>query len=299
MESYDSGAGGAERARQRQGGDDAGPGGPEADRAGPAPERAPAPGPTAPVAAEPGSPEPDGAAPGGTGRVPGSPPRPGIAGLTPGRQLAALLALALVVAAAGLHLGLVFLHVAPSNTLTKEHGETVDAWVLPEFEQNWKLFAPNPLQQNVAVQARAELRGADGEPRATGWHDLSAQDGRAIDGNPVPSHTQQNQLRRAWDFFASTHDAQNQPNGMRGTLSERYLRRIVVMRLDGLEDGALERVQVRVSTTNVAPPRWSKEIIDTNPVFRQLPWWPVTEDDRPLDAAGDPRARDDRTEAAR
>ena len=57
---------------------------------------------------------------------------------------------------------MVFLHVAPSNTVTKQHGTAIDDWIYPEFEQNWKLFAPNPLQQNIAVQVRAEVRTADG-----------------------------------------------------------------------------------------------------------------------------------------
>lgn len=72
----------------------------------------------------------------------------------------------------------------------------------------------------------------DGDSRTTGWYDLSAQDGRAIDGNPLPSHTQQNELRRAWDFFTATHNNDNRPVGLRGALSETYLRHIVVLRLE-------------------------------------------------------------------
>ncbi|MGX2996030.1 DUF5819 family protein [Streptomyces sp. JNUCC 64] len=276
------------------------------------------PGPDAPSGTDgPSGPSgPDGTAPAGpppTGPPP--PPRPGIAGLPLGQQITAAIVLALVVVVTGIHLAMVFLHVAPSNTLTKQHSERVNEWVLPEFEQNWKLFAPNPLQQNIAVQARADLRDADGGARTTDWYDLTALDGEGIDGNLVPSHTQQNQLRRAWDFFASSHDAENRPTGLRGNLSDRYLRRIVVMRLDRLLDAepdgrgaVIERVQVRAATTNVAPPSWSDETIDTRPVHREMPWWPVTDEDRPLTAAGDPRTRDDgtgrtagtdRTEAAR
>ena len=62
----------------------------------------------------------------------------------------------------------------------------IDDYVYPEFEQNWKLFAPNPLQQNIAVQARAEIANDDGTAKTTGWFDLSAQDGEAIDHNLAP-----------------------------------------------------------------------------------------------------------------
>ncbi|MFF9770325.1 DUF5819 family protein [Streptomyces sp. NPDC053086] len=214
---------------------------------------------------------------------PPSPPRTGVAALSPRYQVAAALALAVVAVGAGVHLLMVFLSLAPANTVTKQHGQAVQDWVYPEFEQNWKLFAPNPLQQNIAVQVRAEVRMRDGGLRTSGWTDLSAQDGAAIDGNPVPSHTQQNELRRAWDFFASTHGADNRPVGMRGSLSEQYLRRIVVMRLyrddPTSRGGVIQRVQVRSSTTNVQPPSWSREQISAKPVYRVLPWWSLTSDE--------------------
>jgi hypothetical protein len=191
-------------------------------------------------------------------------------------------ALAVVAVTVCVHIGMVFLHVAPSNTLTKQHGKAIDDWIYPEFEQNWKLFAPNPLQQNIAVQVRAQVRSADGGIRTTGWYDLSAQDGRAIDGNLLPSHTQQNELRRAWDFFVVTHDADNRPMGLRGSLAESYLRRLVALRLDrenaAGKGGTVDLVQIRSRTTNVPPPKWSKEQVTGKPAYRVLPWWSVRED---------------------
>ncbi|MFC4501331.1 MULTISPECIES: DUF5819 family protein [Streptomyces] len=209
-------------------------------------------------------------------------PRTGVAALSPRYQVGAALALAVVAVAVCVHIGMVFLHVAPSNTVTKAHGEAIDDWIYPEFEQNWKLFAPNPLQQNIAVQVRAEVRAEDGVTRTTGWYDLSAQDGREIDGNLVPSHTQQNELRRAWDFFTSTHGSDNRSTGLRGALSETYLRRIVVLRLErggaAGPDGVVERVQVRSRSTNVIPPKWSNEKVSLKPMYRTLSWWSVPDE---------------------
>ncbi|MFH8802395.1 DUF5819 family protein [Streptomyces sp. NPDC017936] len=206
-------------------------------------------------------------------------PRTGVAALSLGYRTAAALALAVVAVAVCVHLGMVFLHVAPSNTVTKTHGRAIDDWIYPEFEQNWKLFAPNPLQQNIAVQVRADVRTVDGSSRTTGWYDLSAQDGRAIDGNLAPSHTQQNELRRAWDFYTGSHDSDNRSLGPRGALAEEYLRRIVVLRLErggaAGEGGTVERVQVRSSTTDVPAPSWSTDEVSPRPVYRVLPWWPV------------------------
>ncbi|MFD9391460.1 DUF5819 family protein [Streptomyces sp. NPDC060000] len=214
-------------------------------------------------------------------RGPGA--RTGVAALSPRYQIGAALALAVVAVAVCVHVGMVFLHVAPSNTVTKAHGKAIDEWIYPEFEQNWKLFAPNPLQQNIAVQVRAQVRTADGGSRTTGWYDLSAQDGRAIDGNPLPSHTQQNELRRAWDFFTATHSNDNRPVGIRGALSETYLRRIVVLRLESGgaagDGGVIERIQVRSQTTNVTPPKWSTEKVSMSPVYREVSWWSVPDDE--------------------
>ncbi|MGW4300649.1 DUF5819 family protein [Streptomyces sp. NPDC004376] len=207
----------------------------------------------------------------------------GVAALSPAYRLVAAVALGVVAVVVCVHLGMVFLSLAPANTVSKRHGKAVEAWVYPEFEQNWKLFAPNPLQQNIAVQARAEVRTKEGGVRTTGWVDLSAEDGAAIDHNPVPSHTQQNELRRAWDFLVSTHNADSRPVGTRGALSEEYVRRIVVMRLgreaDVRSQGVVQRVQVRSETVNVPPPSWSSERISTRPVYRELPWWNVTADE--------------------
>lgn len=205
----------------------------------------------------------------------------GIAGLSFPYQVVAALALSLIGLLACTQVAMVFLHVAPSNTLSKQHGKTIDRWIYPEFEQNWKLFAPNPLQQNVAVHVRADVVGADGR-RTTRWMNLTYEDGEAIRGSLFPSHVDQNELRRGWDFYVNSHDSENRPNGLRGDLSERYVRRITMLRLSERDyGGTIERIQLRSATSSIAPPPWSNEKISTRPVYRVLPWWTVTPDDLP------------------
>lgn len=219
----------------------------------------------------------------------------GIMALSLPYQVVAAVALAVAGVFVCVHVAMVFLHVAPSNTLTKRHGQAVDDWIYPEFEQNWKLFAPNPLQQNVSVEVRAEMATTGDGRRTTGWIDLTAQDAAAIRHNPMPSHTQQNELRRAVDFYLSSHSDDGSPNGMRGHLSEEYMRRIAMLRLDrlaSLEGADVRRVQLRTVTRPLPAPRWSTEKNDETPSYRDFPWWKVTDADRP---GGDARSR---TEAA-
>ncbi|MFF7360189.1 DUF5819 family protein [Streptomyces sp. NPDC008125] len=221
---------------------------------------------------------PSGAAPG--------PARVGMAGLSTGYRVVAGLVMVGIGLLACVHLGMVFLHVAPSNTLSKEHAESVNEWIYPEFEQNWKLFAPNPLQQNISVHVRVEVVSADGDRRTSRWMSLTAEDTDAIRSNPLPSHADQNELRRAWDFFVNSHDEKSRSTGMRGSLSEAYLRRIVMLRLDGHDyGGTVERIQLRSSSRRVAAPPWSTEKISTRPTYRELGWWNVSTDDLPGDSA--------------
>ncbi|WAX79153.1 DUF5819 family protein [Streptomyces sp. KMM 9044] len=270
-----------------------GPGAPGCPAPAPPPDPpSPAPPPAQPLA--PRAPAPEGPAAQEDPRHSNAPPAPdadppppgsrtGVAALPLRHRIVAVVALGVVAVVVCVHIGMAFLHVAPANTVSKEHAEAVDDWIYPEFEQNWKLFAPNPLQQNISVQVRAEVLTPAGGVRTTGWYDLSAEDGRAIDGNLLPSHTQQNELRRAWDFFVATHDGADRPVGMRGTLAESYLRRIMVMRLDRSAaagpGGVVDRIQVRSRTADVPPPEWSEEEVSTKPVYRTLPWWPVPEDE--------------------
>lgn len=209
------------------------------------------------------------------GTAPGAEAAPRVAALSlPGRIVVAVTVGAVAVGAV-FHLGMVFLHVTPSNTLNREHATAVNDYIYPEFEQNWKLFAPDPLQTNIHVEARAEIRGPGGADRTTPWIDMTGEDIAAMRHRPFPSHTQQNQLRRAWGFYSDTHDTQEQPTGGdRSDLSRTYLLRILQQRFHPLlHGGTLVRLQARVATTPVPQPRWIAGSSSTSTQFRVLPWW--------------------------
>lgn len=225
---------------------------------------------------------PDGGDAAGPAAEPDTAPRPelGIAGLSPFSRIIVALAIAVLVGVVTVHLGAGFLHVAPANTLSKKHDETIDRIVFPEFEQNWRLFAPNPLQTNIHVEVRARLEMPDGGTEETGWVDLTAMDHQNIEGNPAPSHTVQNELRRGWDYWTDTHDEDNRAISDRADLAEDYVKRIVMRRLGPvLNDGRVERIQLRQASRRIPPPSWSSEEWDTAPVYRELPWWIVTGED--------------------
>ncbi|WP_329134218.1 DUF5819 family protein [Streptomyces sp. NBC_01476] len=205
----------------------------------------------------------------------GPPPR--VAALSLPGRIAVAATVGAVTVGALLHLGMVFLHVAPSNTLSKEHATAVNDYIYPEFEQNWKLFAPDPLQQNVHIQARAEVRKPGGAVVATGWVDMTGMDISAMRHDPIPSHTQQNELRRAWGFYTDTHDQQEQPTASnRSEISREYLQRILQKRFGPrLNGGDVVRIQARAATTPVPQPSWIAGSTATSTQYRVLPWWNV------------------------
>lgn len=87
-----------------------------------------------------------------------------------------------------LHLTMIFLTVAPFNAVKARNGEVVQAYVQPEFGQDWKLFAPNPKQRNDAIDARLRTVGEGGGRRVSEWINNTAQDVQAIQGSLAPSH---------------------------------------------------------------------------------------------------------------
>ncbi|MFF0414498.1 DUF5819 family protein [Kitasatospora sp. NPDC004745] len=210
----------------------------------------------------------------------GPAPAPGRVWSAPA-QLVLGLAGAVLVVATGLFLAAVFLHVAPPNALSRQYRAEVDGLVYPEFEQNWKLFAPNPLQQNVSLDARVRTVGDGGATTTRDWTGLTAQDLAAVRGNPAPSHVDQNLLRRAWDFYDGSHSPQDDSlTNARGKLAEQYLKRIALQRIGREVAGErILEIEFRVTATTVPPPSWSGEAAPAAPKARELPWWPVGDED--------------------
>ncbi|MBL1115123.1 hypothetical protein JK364_22390 [Streptomyces sp. 110] len=212
-------------------------------------------------------------------------------GTGPGRSLPSLVVLAVTAAvllgAACWHLATLFLAVTPDNPVRSRYAHLINGHVYPEFTQGWQLFAPEPLHENVVVEARVRTDRNSEKPRAGHWVNLTTQDVAAIRHNPVPSHAHQNMLRLAWDFYQNSHSRRNAPIGVRGILFGEYVKRIALQRIEGRRGGLdgerVVAVQVRVTARPVAPPRWSDRASSASVQsarHRTLPWWSVKDQDR-------------------
>ncbi|MBB1246175.1 hypothetical protein GL263_21845 [Streptomyces durbertensis] len=184
-------------------------------------------------------------------------------------------------AVALVHVALVFLHVAPANTVSQQYSKQINAWVYPVFEQNWRLFAPDPESVNREISARTLRTDPDGTVRVSGWFDLSGVDRAATEHNPFPSHTTQNMLRRAWSSYLETLGGDDQPRSERAVMVQRYLRNIAVDRVTAHRGGSFDSIQLRVITLPVSPPdqagssRPSGTAAPRPVETRYLPWWKV------------------------
>ncbi len=175
-----------------------------------------------------------------------------------------------------IHVLLVFLHVAPPNAVSQLYSGPINAWVYPLFEQNWRLFAPDPESVNRQISARTRHTAPDGSVRMSGWFDLSAVDDSAVEHDPFPSHTAQNMLRRAWSSYLEAFGGDDEPHSERAVMMQTYLRNIAADRVAAHRRGSFDSIQLRVITLPVAAPDASGATRQAAPIdTRYLPWWKV------------------------
>lgn len=183
----------------------------------------------------------------------------------------------LCLVASVVHVLLVFLHVAPANTVSKRYSPLINAWVYPFFEQNWRLFAPDPESVNRQILARTAHTGPDGSVQVSPWFDLTAVDRSAVVHDPFPSHTAQNMLRRAWAGYVDSHGGDDKARTERALMMQKYLGNIAADRAAARKNGPFDFIQLRVVTLPIpvtGPAAGNRP--PTPAENRLLPWWKVT-----------------------
>jgi hypothetical protein len=188
----------------------------------------------------------------------------------------------LLVCVSLLHLFFLFLHVAPANQISQRYARQIQGWVFPFFEQNWRLFAPEPESSVPQISVRTARTSADGSQQVSGWFDLTAVDNAGVRHNPFPSHTTQNMLRRAWTGYLETHANSDVSYTERAAMWQEYLRNIAVDRAAAARPGAITWVQLRVRTQPVSgydAAGHTRPVPPSAVDSRMLPWWKVTAHD--------------------
>jgi hypothetical protein len=163
-----------------------------------------------------------------------------------------------------------FLYNAPANPVSKRYQAQISWWMNPLLNQNWQLFAPNPISENLEVDARASVGPS---AAVTPWVDLSAVDRAATVDDPAPSHLTMNALRNAWREYAQTHGSNGLPSSPLAATAQQYLQNLALDYLRPLERGTIDSVQVRFTVTLI--PGSGRTAAQTAPQTQTLPWWVI------------------------
>jgi len=179
----------------------------------------------------------------------------------------ALLGMGLLAAAVtAVQFAAVLLVSSPPNTISLRYAPQLNGWTQPWFEQDWQLFGPNPQSSNTRILVRTRSAGGTVGP----WIDLTAVDYSAIQHDPMPSQSNQNELRRAWDAYQGYS-----PTSSLGVLTRQYLVNIASQRLTALGRGtSFAAIEFQIQDTPITPPG-SAQSPRTNTSY--LPWWIMSE----------------------
>jgi hypothetical protein len=71
------------------------------------------------------------------------------------------------------HFGFTFIYLSPANPLKSKQWETIFNYMNPLFTQNWKLFAPNPANQQLNLDMRVQYVDNAGATRQTDWKSIT------------------------------------------------------------------------------------------------------------------------------
>lgn len=71
------------------------------------------------------------------------------------------------------HFGVIFLYLSPDNPVRTKYWDWIDSYMTPFFNQNWNLFAPNPVNRHENLQIRFQYMDENGRTQKTSWMEIS------------------------------------------------------------------------------------------------------------------------------
>jgi hypothetical protein len=76
-------------------------------------------------------------------------------------------------AALAMHFLVTALFVGPLNPIKLAWGDEITSYMTPYFEQNWSLFAPDPISEERGMLVRARVTDDNGTVRTTEFADIT------------------------------------------------------------------------------------------------------------------------------
>lgn len=107
------------------------------------------------------------------------------------------------------HFGLTIMHVGPISPLSQQLAPVTNAWINPFFNQNWELFAPDPVNTDMGLLVQA--RGPDVADEEA-WVDISTPLLERKLHNPLPDHLHYVVTGSAHNFVAARQEVIDHPS---------------------------------------------------------------------------------------
>lgn len=128
------------------------------------------------------------------------------------------------------HFAATVVHVGPLNPLQLRYGQQASDYLSPYFEQNWSLFAPDPIASERGILVRARLDTGE----TSEWFDIASAanaDARSrlllsprtsrIISNGLAMYLTPDPLRAVWIERAEERDIELDPSALELTPEER------------------------------------------------------------------------------
>ncbi|WP_157839215.1 DUF5819 family protein [Streptomyces flavidovirens] len=150
--------------------------------------------------------------------------------------------------------------------------------MLPEFEQGWRLYAPDPGMSRELVQARVRVAGVRGTVTSR-WIDVTALHRKAVRGRLFLGHAELERMNAAVDLYDGFTGPAGRPQGWQGRWAQRHLCRALLPWLAPYAPpGRITQMQVRMLTSHLPAPPWQTASHDRGgrravPAVREVSRW--------------------------
>jgi uncharacterized protein DUF5819 len=187
-----------------------------------------------------------------------------------------------------LHFVMTFLYVAPRNPISAGADKGVSAYMLPYLDQDWKLFAPDPVKTDPHVLVRAKVVDTKGQWQVTSWLDITRPELARVRGHLFPDRVSRLSAKVSESLFDAAErqeqaaaDRQQQaltPEEARHDNPDEAFARVLATRAARAQWGKqVTEVQVRLDGYMPPSPPFfrPRDAGDTKVIQHHLPWWPA------------------------
>jgi len=187
-----------------------------------------------------------------------------------------------------LHFSMTLLYVAPRNLISARADKAINSYMLPYFDQDWRLFAPDPAKTDPHILVHAKVVDVNQQEQVTPWLDITSSELTRVRGHWFPDRVSRLSAKVAGNLTeaAERHeqfesDQQQEPANLqeapRKKLDEAFARALATRAARAQWGERVAEVQIRLVGHIPPPPAFSEAQDASNPevIQHDLPWWVV------------------------